>query len=121
MMAADDLAVTLAMHAARHLFERLEWLAGVTRLLMACAEAPRGLVDHAARLRVRRALLARTGMATIPQVFVAGQFVGGTTETIDAWKTGRLPAALLRAGVGYKSADADPWSFMPSWLQPRSA
>ncbi|MEO8562078.1 MAG: nucleotidyltransferase family protein [bacterium] len=63
MMADDDLAVTLAMHAARHLFERLEWLAGVTRLLVARAADPRGLVDHATRLRGRRALLVAAGVA----------------------------------------------------------
>ena len=45
MMAANDLAVTLAMHAARHLFERLEWLAGVTRLLLATDVDPDALAE----------------------------------------------------------------------------
>jgi cysteine synthase A len=71
--------------------------------------------------RVRRALQAKTDAATIPQVFVGGKLIGGTTETIDAWKSGRLPAELLRAGVAYKSADVDPDSFMPGWLQSRTA
>jgi len=71
--------------------------------------------------RVRRALTAKTGLNTIPQVFVAGNCIGGATETMDAWTLGRLPADLLRAGVGYKSGDAEPASFMPGWLQARGA
>jgi hypothetical protein len=63
MMASDDLVVTLAMHATRHLFERLEWLAGVTRLLMRHAEEPERLAEHARRLRGRRILLVSAGVA----------------------------------------------------------
>jgi hypothetical protein len=63
MMAADDLAVTLAMHAARHLFEKLEWLAGVTRLLLADGVDPDALVAHAGTLRARRTLLVTAGVA----------------------------------------------------------
>ena len=63
MMAADDLAVTLSMHAARHLFERLEWLSGVTRLLLADGVDVGGLVAHAGALRGRRTLLVTAGVA----------------------------------------------------------
>jgi hypothetical protein len=63
LMAPDDLAATLAMHAARHLFERLEWLAGVTRLLLAADAEPAALVAHAGRLRARRTLLVTAGVA----------------------------------------------------------
>ena len=62
-MATDDLAVTLAMHATRHLFERLEWLAGVTRLLLAHASDADALAEHARRLRGRRMLLVAAGVA----------------------------------------------------------
>jgi cysteine synthase A len=71
--------------------------------------------------RVRRALQARTGIATIPQVFVDRQLLGGTTETIDAWRSGRLPKALSKSGVAFRGAGSDPSSFLPAWLQPRSA
>ena len=62
-MARDDLVVTLAMHGARHLYERLEWLAGVTRLLMTYRDDARPLLAHAARLRARRTLLLSAGVA----------------------------------------------------------
>jgi hypothetical protein len=61
-MSTDDLVVTLAMHAARHLFERLEWLAGIARLLLARPDAP-ALLAHADRLHARRMLLVTAGVA----------------------------------------------------------
>ena len=63
LMATDDLAVTLAMHAARHLFERLEWLAGVVRLLPSDDAGAAALVEHATGLRGRRSLLVTAGVA----------------------------------------------------------
>ena len=52
-----DLLSVLAMHGARHLYERLEWLAGVTRLLVARHGEAERLVAHAESLRARRMLL----------------------------------------------------------------
>jgi len=71
--------------------------------------------------RVRRALQAKIGAATIPQIFVGGAWIGGTTETFAAWREGRLPAALSDAGVHYAARDLDPMQFMPGWLQARTA
>ena len=59
-------------------------------------------------------------MATIPQLFVGGEFVGGCGETLDAWRTGRLQSLLEAAGVDYdRSAAIEPQSFLPAWLQRR--
>ena len=70
--------------------------------------------------RVRAALAARTGMTTIPQLFVGGQFVGGCTDAFDAWREGRLQQLLESAGVAFdRAAAVDPYSFLPGWLQPR--
>ncbi|HKE94094.1 MAG TPA: pyridoxal-phosphate dependent enzyme [Povalibacter sp.] len=70
--------------------------------------------------RIRAALVQRTGVATIPQVFVTGEFIGGCTETLDAVKSGRLQALLRKANVGFdQSVTADPYSFLPGWLQSR--
>ncbi|HET9693265.1 MAG TPA: pyridoxal-phosphate dependent enzyme [Steroidobacteraceae bacterium] len=70
--------------------------------------------------RVRAALTARTGVATIPQVFVGGHFMGGATDVIDAWGKGTLQRELDSAGVGFvRDAVADARSFLPGWLQPR--
>ena len=56
VMADDDLLAVLAMHGARHLYERLEWLAGVTRLLLAHRGEAARLAAHAESLRARRML-----------------------------------------------------------------
>ena len=63
LMADDDLLVVLAMHGARHLYERLEWLAGVTRLLVAHRGGAARLVAHAEALRARRMLTVSVHVA----------------------------------------------------------
>ncbi|RPI14094.1 MAG: cysteine synthase A [Lysobacterales bacterium] len=70
--------------------------------------------------RIRAALGARTRVATIPQVFVGGAFVGGCTDTFDAWSSGRLQSLLDAAGVAFdRAADVEPRTFLPGWLQAR--
>ncbi len=67
-----------------------------------------------------RALAARTTWKTIPQVFVGNEFVGGATDTFDAWKSGKLPELLAKHGVAHKGELAgNPYAFLPNWLQPR--
>jgi hypothetical protein len=63
LMAPDDLLAVLAMHAARHLFERLEWVSGVTRLLVAAPMAPAQLMARAHALRARRMLAVSVHVA----------------------------------------------------------
>ncbi|HSH40664.1 MAG TPA: pyridoxal-phosphate dependent enzyme [Arenicellales bacterium] len=69
--------------------------------------------------RIRAALRARTGIDTIPQIFVGGEFVGGCTEVLDAWKQGSFQELLRRHGVEFESPDLDPYEFFPQWIQPR--
>jgi cysteine synthase len=70
--------------------------------------------------QIRTALAARTTWKTIPQIFVGGEFVGGATDTFDAWKSGKLPALLAKHGVPHSGKlDGNPYSFLPSWLHPR--
>jgi cysteine synthase A len=72
--------------------------------------------------QVRAALHARLGQSTIPQVFVAGQWIGGCTDTFAAWRTGRLQPLLAAAGVAFDAAAVpDPASLLPGWMQPSSA
>jgi cysteine synthase A len=69
---------------------------------------------------IRAALATRTGVTTIPQVFVGGEFVGGCTEVFDRWRDGSLQAALGRLGVRYDGeCRVDPYSLLPAWLVPR--
>jgi len=70
--------------------------------------------------RVRAALAAKTGIATIPQVFVGGELIGGCTDVIEAVRAGKLLPRLARLGVGVRDgAGMDPRTFLPAWLQPR--
>lgn len=72
--------------------------------------------------QVRAVLAARTGARTIPQVFVAGQWLGGCTETLELARDGRLQALLQAAGVVCDARVAvDPAALLPAWLQPRVA
>jgi cysteine synthase A len=71
--------------------------------------------------RIRAALTARTSVATIPQVFVAGELIGGATETLEAWKQGKLQKLLDERGVRYqRDSTTDPYSFLPNWLAKRT-
>ena len=63
VLADDDLLAVLAMHGARHLYERLEWLAGVTRLLVARRGEAARLAAHAESLRARRTLVVSVHVA----------------------------------------------------------
>jgi cysteine synthase A len=70
--------------------------------------------------KIRAALTARTSIATIPQIFVGGEFVGGATDVFDAYKQGRLQDLLERNHVAYdRNLKVDPYSFLPTWLHPR--
>jgi len=71
---------------------------------------------------IRAALSAHTGCITIPQIFVAGEFIGGCTEVFDEFKSGRLQQRLEQAGVVYDTkVTIDPYSLLPSWLHPRQS
>jgi cysteine synthase A len=70
--------------------------------------------------KVRAALESRTGMKTIPQLFVGAEFVGGCTELFDAYKDGRLEELLKLAKADFEmKPDLDPYQLLPKWLQPR--
>ena len=69
---------------------------------------------------IRAALTERTGMPTIPQVFVGGQFIGGCTEVFDSYRERGLQDLLSDAQVSYDRDDGvDPYQFMPGWLHSR--
>jgi cysteine synthase A len=70
--------------------------------------------------KVRTALNARTGWVTIPQVFIGGEFIGGCTDTFEAFKSGRLMALLDSKGIQGDAPDGlDPYTLLPQWLHPR--
>ncbi|MEJ2514287.1 MAG: pyridoxal-phosphate dependent enzyme [Gammaproteobacteria bacterium] len=70
--------------------------------------------------KIRAALNARTGCATIPQVFIGGEFIGGATELFDAMRNGKAQSLLESGSVDWDQKVADePYSFLPAWLHPR--
>ncbi|MBX3703245.1 MAG: pyridoxal-phosphate dependent enzyme [Steroidobacteraceae bacterium] len=70
--------------------------------------------------KIRAVLAKRLGTPTIPQIFVGGELVGGATEVMDAFNSGRLQELFRRHGVAFDAGfRADAWSFLPKWLQKR--
>jgi cysteine synthase A len=70
--------------------------------------------------KIRAALNDRTGIVTIPQIFIGGTFIGGATELFDALRDGRAQRLMEDAGVDWdRKVDDDPYSFLPTWLHPR--
>lgn len=69
---------------------------------------------------IRAAIQERTGLKTIPQIYVGGEHIGGATEFFDALKDGSMKTRLEQNNVVWnKSADRDPYSFLPGWLHTR--
>jgi len=67
---------------------------------------------------IRAALLERTGIRTIPQIFVAGKLLGGASEAFAAYEHGTLQTLLRDHGVAFDDAARDDLaSFMPVWTR----
>jgi len=135
---APDPSVKAIDHVAEVLAERnqpvvmfaLEWceFSWSVRKLFAAAGIPYRSVDlDAPDYRendwggeVRRALARRTGAATIPQIFVAGDYIGGASETLDAFDSGALQKRLTAAGIPVRDAGIpSARRFLPGWVHPR--
>ena len=69
---------------------------------------------------IRKVIEQRTGLKTIPQIYVGGKHVGGASETFDAIKDGDFQNMLEENSVAWnKGIDTDPYSFLPGWLHSR--
>jgi cysteine synthase A len=78
--------------------------------------------DDERGVKIRAALGKRLGTPTIPQVFVAGEHLGGCTDVVEAFEDGSLSELLERAGVGFdREANVDAWSLLPQWVHPRKS
>ncbi len=108
-------------------FEWCEFSWSVRKLFQACTVPYRSVDLDSAELqkdnrggKLRAALAARTGSATIPQVFIGGHFLGGATEVFDALAQGRLQSLLAEHRVPFDdSVRLDAANLLPNWLQAR--
>jgi cysteine synthase A len=108
-------------------FEWCEFCWSVRKMFSHCGIPYRSIdLDSAANQednwggQVRTALESRYSTTTIPQIFVGGQHIGGCTETFDAFKDGGLQGLLAENAVSFDtSVEFDPYSLLPTWLQPR--
>jgi cysteine synthase A len=72
--------------------------------------------------RIRAVLAHNTGAATIPQIYIGGQHIGGCTELFDAHRDGSMSTRLTDCGVDYdRNASIDPYTLLPKWLHPRKS
>jgi cysteine synthase A len=70
--------------------------------------------------KIRMAIEQRTGLKTVPQIYVGGVHLGGATEMFDACKDGSLGKMLEENNVTWnQSKDTDPYTFLPGWLHAR--
>ena len=58
--------------------------------------------------KLRRVIEQRTGLKTIPQIYVGGQHIGGASETFDAMRSGMMPMINSMAAAGLVDADKIP-------------
>ena len=73
-------------------------------------------------IKVRAVLERRTGVPTIPQIFIGGAHVGGASELFDAIRDGSAQALFEKHAVSYDTAlTINPYDLMPKWLQPRKS
>jgi cysteine synthase A len=71
---------------------------------------------------IRAALQERLGSPTIPQIFVGGTYIGGATETLDAFNDGSLQTLLKASNIPFDhTMRFDAYNFLPRWLHPRRA
>lgn len=69
--------------------------------------------------RIRAALREITGSPTIPQIFVGGEWIGGATETFDAYNSGKLKEMLDKQSIEMFAAAENAYGYLPKWLHPR--
>lgn len=69
--------------------------------------------------QLRAALREVTGAATIPQIFIGGEHIGGATETLDASNSGELAQRLSEIGVSANPVAQNAYGYLPKWLHAR--
>jgi cysteine synthase A len=120
----------LAANQDKVLMFSLEWCEfcwSVRKMLSAC-EIPYATVDLDSVAfqendrggKILAVLNQRNSWPTTPQIYVAGEFVGGATDLFDVGKAGELQPKLNAGNIPFnETINKDPYSFLPTWLHPR--
>lgn len=62
----------------------------------------------------------RTSSATLPQIFIGGDFEGGCIDVFNSLKSGQLQTRLQKHGIPFDPAvKTNPYELLPKWLHPR--
>ena len=70
--------------------------------------------------QIRAVLNKQLRSNTIPQIFIAGEHIGGATDTFEAFKSGKLQSLLKKSGIEAGDlGDMDPFELLPKWLHKR--
>jgi cysteine synthase A len=70
--------------------------------------------------KIRAVLHSRLHSNTIPQLFVAGEHIGGATNTFEAVRSGLFQEKLERAGIRARDIGGmDPFELLPNWIHKR--
>ena len=71
--------------------------------------------------KIRGVLRSRLGTNNIPQIYIAGEHIGGATDIFAAWNEGRAQELLEGAGLDYRDPGPgfDATQFLPKWLHKR--
>jgi cysteine synthase A len=108
-------------------FQWCEFCWAVRKLFARCGIAYRAIdIDAVAYQhdnwggKIRAALTERSGLTTIPQLFIGGALIGGASETFAAFEHGQLQARLRESGVTFEDTVGDQvYSLLPGWVQRR--
>jgi cysteine synthase A len=71
--------------------------------------------------RIRAVLAERLGTRSIPQIFIAGQHIGGCMDLFTSWREGSLQRRFDEHGIRYQPLNVDPATLLPNWVQPRKS
>ena len=70
--------------------------------------------------KLRAALRELTGWVTLPQIFVGGEFIGGSTDLFDECVSGKFQERLRSHAIELKEEISEPYGFLPKWLHSRA-
>jgi cysteine synthase A len=68
--------------------------------------------------KIRSALQEITGAATIPQIFIGGEWIGGSMEVLEAAESGELQRLLGQSSIPFNhQGQVSRYDFLPNWVQ----